>query len=245
MSDKLQIELRETHRFAAVDGKIIFNGGRNASLFAKKFDHETLHQSKVSVVLELIRGGILGSPCEFNGAIAPGALGNYLTFRQLYIEALKQRYEQILVMEDDVKFHPNFHSLMWKAYASIENDTSWDIVFLGLSRFKRSDSIIRHSDYISIVKGDSLEGAVFGAFAMIMRRRAMEMFLQYGTLPQKVQSDVLLGFLLSGKHPNYPKVLKAYYFHPAPDELVGPDWANHSTETGNELYFDVTLHMKC
>lgn len=97
--------------------------------------NEKFWNNRVSVVNELIKAEILVSPCEFNGLIAPGSFGNYLSFRKLFRHAMK-KYDQILVAEDDVVFHPNFKELFWKAYKQVENDTTWDFIFVGISRFK-------------------------------------------------------------------------------------------------------------
>ena len=89
-----------------------------------------------------------------------GAFGVLMSVYFIIVDAIKNKYKQILILEDDVIFHKDFNNLFNRKIRSIPDD--WKLLFLGSSmhkwRYEQRCKI--HHDYV-IPKG-----SIPGAFAL-------------------------------------------------------------------------------
>lgn len=171
-------------RFSAVDGSKL--GGREG-------------------IVELIRGGIVAPPCgevSYFGLYSANEIAKYLTLRMIFKEALHLGYQQVLVMEDGLVFHSDFHSRLWEAWNELPAE--WDIVYLTIDPNTR---LKPYSERIAIPVGDE-NGIIRGLHAAVFRTRAMQSFMDLN-FPITHSSDVLFGLLQTGKR-GFPKLLTGY-----------------------------------
>lgn len=127
-----------------------------------------------------------------------GEIGCNMSHLNTMKYALKKGYNKILILEDDVKLLPNFLENMHQISTHIPNNC--DILFLGLNKqnykwgsFKKINKFINKPLGTKKYKGHSdSEGAIYGAHAYIINRKAMKEFIKY-TEPMTYPADVTLG----------------------------------------------------
>ena len=64
--------------------------------------------------------------------LRPGQLGCLLSHFNVLNDAIKNKYNNILVLEDDIMFHQNFHNEFKKKYKILmKEEGNFDLIFLG------------------------------------------------------------------------------------------------------------------
>ena len=122
-----------------------------------------------------------------------GGMGCALSHRQIYLKIQKQKFDRVLILEDDVLLEPNFLEKLDSVSKYIPND--FDILYLGYSESKSSTPV---NEYIS-----KPTGVVFGTFAMVINKRVVPKLLSLFPLYAQIDSSI------SNLFPN----IKAYHFH--------------------------------
>ena len=64
---------------------------------------------------------------------SPGALGYIHTYISILKQAKSAKHSRILILEDDVILHPNFHAKLFKFISSV--DQEWKVIQLGASQY--------------------------------------------------------------------------------------------------------------
>lgn len=133
METKLHAIGLTAERFAAVDGR-----------FISKRDQPVSFQpaEPSSLDAEVPSKSVIGLPSEVNhltrlvrGYESAGRYALALTQRLALREAARRRAPAVLLLEDDVVFHPNFRSLL----ATVELPDDWGIFYLGCSHRRRPE----------------------------------------------------------------------------------------------------------
>lgn len=87
--------------------------------------------------------------------LRPGQLGCLLSHINVIKNAIKNNYNNILVLEDDIVFHKNFHGEFIKKYKKlIKNENKFDLIYLGCSQSMRdngkwNNTIMKDEYYIN------------------------------------------------------------------------------------------------
>ena len=139
-----------------------------------------------------------------------GEIGCNLSHMETMKIALKNRYNKILILEDDIKIHPKFINNLQKIKPFIPTDC--DILFLGINNINyKWGSFKKINKYINkpfgsktYTKYPESDGGIYGAHAYIINRKAMKEFIKH-TQPMTYPADVTLG-KLSTKY----KTINAY-----------------------------------
>lgn len=99
-----------------------------------------------------------------------GAFGLLMTYIKLLENAYKNNYDRILILEDDVNFHKQYHDLLTK-FSHIINDDRYDIVWLGANQrtFSKTqlDSIKKTSSYLP---ESYKHNYTYGTFSIMLNR---------------------------------------------------------------------------
>lgn len=83
---------------------------------------------RIDITVERFRASD-GNEIICDGQILPGEKGIYLTHLRIAEDAIKNRYDKILILEDDVKFSDNFVEDFDSWYREVPND--WNMLYLG------------------------------------------------------------------------------------------------------------------
>jgi GR25 family glycosyltransferase involved in LPS biosynthesis len=93
---------------------------------------------------------------------SPGAFGILVSAMRLILNATKNKYKRILILEDDVVFHNDFQNQFSKRIPKIPQD--WKMLYLGSSlhkwRIKERCKINKENEYMTAT------GTIVGAFAL-------------------------------------------------------------------------------
>jgi len=132
--------------------------------------------------------------------LRPGQLGCLLSHINVIKDAIKNNYENILVLEDDIIFHKNFHKEFKKKYRYlIEKEKYFDLIYLGCHQKHNWKNINILTHYYKTKKND-------GTFAMLINKNIFQDILEnYNKLNQP--SDRVLYYNIQ---PNK----KCFTFHP-------------------------------
>ena len=194
---QLKINNIEAERFPAVDGSEIF-GEVTKLIFNKietKKNYKILRKKLIDNEQLLKTDHLLGI----------GEIGIIQSLRELFKLALKEDYNQILVLEDDFKLCNNFNNKLENVLKDAPQDAN--ILYLGISNLNRKFGAfadignptwerplgICSQDYINRTF-KSIRGSIFGCYGFIIDKHAMQMYLNFTeilTLP----ADVILGHL--------------------------------------------------
>ena len=138
-----------------------------------------------------------------------GEIGIIQSLRKLFQLALKEDYDNILVLEDDFKLCTNFNESLEEVLKDAPDDAN--ILYLGISNLNRKFGSFQQIDNatwerpLGICSQDyinrtfkSIRGSIFGCYGFIIDKTAMQQYLNFTeilTLP----ADVILGHLAT-KH---------------------------------------------
>ena len=94
--------------------------------------------------------------------LRPGQLGCLLSHQIVLKDAIKNNYNNILVLEDDVIFHKDFHNEFKKKFKYlIDREKNFDLIYLGCSQKHNWKNINIKKEYLDGYKMD-------GTFSMII-----------------------------------------------------------------------------
>lgn len=111
----------------------------------------------------------------------PGAFGILATAARVIDNAVKNKYQRILILEDDAVFHHKFNKIFNKRIALIPQD--WKLLYFGTSMRKERINTISQID-----KNNSFltsKGSIAGAFAV--------------GIDSSVYNDLLINFKINNK----------------------------------------------
>ena len=97
--------------------------------------------------------------------------GLVATHKLILIDALKNNYNSILILEDDIVFSPSFSEKFNDVALDIPPD--WDIIYLGATH--KGPSIKKHSSYLNIATN------ILGCHAIGLRSTVFEKLLAAST----------------------------------------------------------------
>lgn len=106
-----------------------------------------------------------------------GALGYCLSYQNALIDAIKNKYQRVLIMDDDAVLSDNFLEVLEKAFKTLPND--WHLLYLAANHNKESMPTAADRISESLFR---LKGSV-GSHAVIINRPAFETILNYASNP--------------------------------------------------------------
>ena len=198
---QLKIHNVEAERFIAVDGADYC--GEEGELIYKKI--ETKKNYKI------LRKNLIHTDqlLKTDHPLGIGEIGIIQSLRKLFKLALKEDYNQILVLEDDFKLCTNFNNKLENVLKEAPQDAN--ILYLGISNLNRkfgSFADIGNNTWhrpLGIVSQDyinrtfkSIRGSIFGCYGFIIDKHAMQLYLNF-TQIMTLPADVILGHLAT-KH---------------------------------------------
>ena len=145
-----------------------------------------------------------------------GALGYCISYQNALIDAIKNNYQRILIMDDDAVLTDNFLDVLSKAYDSLPND--WHLLYLAANHSKESMPTAQERVSDSLYK---MKGSV-GSHAIIINRPAFETILNFASTPYS-PLDVYLSV--------YQQVCPCYIVYPG----LATQMAGHSDIINKEV----------
>ena len=114
---------------------------------------------------------------NYNTKLRPGQLGCLLSHQNVLKDAIKNNYENILVLEDDVIFHKDFHNEFKKKYKYlIDREKNFDLLYLGCSQSLKGNGYWSKTK----LKNEYYENYYTdGTFAMLINKRLFNTILFY------------------------------------------------------------------
>lgn len=131
--------------------------------------------------------GIDGLTLNNTGFLKPGAAGCCLSHKKIYQNIKKEKsWEKVLILEDDVEFHPDFKNLFKEYYKYVPND--WQILFFGGNH---ASSPIQINKYIHRLT------RTFTTHCYAVKRSAIEILLEQFSNENifNLQADVHLSII--------------------------------------------------
>lgn len=109
--------------------------------------------------------------------LRPGQLGCLLSHKEVLEDAIKNNYENILVLEDDIIFHKNFHSEFEKKYKYLlEKEKRFDLIYLGCSQSLGGLGQWKHTK----MKNHYYDNySTDGTFSMLINKNIFNVILNY------------------------------------------------------------------
>ena len=145
----------------------------------------TIYMNKLNIKFKRITG-IDGKKVysKYKTYLSPGELGCLLSHINIMKDAIKNNYENILVLEDDIIFHKDFHNILKKTYNNIiKNEKRFDLIYLGYNNLF-TKFYIKNKYYFKTKNTN-------GTYAMIINKNIFkEILKQYNKL--NVPSDQVL-----------------------------------------------------
>lgn len=138
--------------------------------------------------------------------LRPGQLGCLLSHQNVLKDAIKNNYNNILVLEDDVIFHKNFHNEFKKKYKYlIDRENEFDLIYLGCSQslggVGQWNSTNLKKEYYDNYSTD-------GTFAMLINKNLYKPILFYtNKLDIPIDTSISINILKKKKY-------KCYSFYP-------------------------------
>lgn len=157
---------------------------------SKKLESVTKELNKQDIVFErfdAIDGNTIKNDSRitsFCNSFCPnGVKGCALSHRTIWENALKEGYETVAILEDDIIFNENFNTTLQLNYHSIPND--FDIIFLG-SAFQCGDTSIYNKFLESVLNINNKKinenilkvSGCAGIYAYIISKKCMEEFVK-------------------------------------------------------------------
>ncbi len=160
-----------------------------------------------------------------------GALGYCLSYRNVILDAIKNNYQHILIMDDDAVLTDNFLEILEKAYNSLPKD--WHILYLAANHSKESMPTAndRVTEHLYRLKGGSV-----GSHALILNRPSFDTILNFASRPYGPM-DLYLSV--------YQKVCPCYITYPGlATQLPGrSDILNKDIDYSKEWGLDYINHI--
>jgi GR25 family glycosyltransferase involved in LPS biosynthesis len=185
----------------------------------KSVSKELENQHIVFERFDAINGSIIKNDTRLtescNSYCANGIKGCALSHKTVWENALKNSYEAIAVLEDDITFNKDFNTILQLNYNSIPND--FDIIYLG-SAFNCGDTSLYNSinEKINGIHNTKINKNILkvngcgGFYAYIISKKCIEKIVK-----EKISFHIDTNFIDYIKKYN----LKAYAFQPV---LVEP-----------------------
>ena len=127
-----------------------------------------------------------------------GAIGCAKSHKTIWEWTVQNKYERVLILEDDIEFLPEYNNLQ-EMFSQVPED--WDIVYLGSSQYKIKKKI---NNYVSKLN------YAFCTLGYIIHHRSAEKLLKM--FPIKYQLDTSLNW---GKNSRFdPESLNKYILEP-------------------------------
>ena len=146
----------------------------------------TIYMNKLNIKFKRITG-INGKKVysKYKTPLGPGQLGCLLSHINIMKDAIKNNYENILVLEDDVIFHKNFHNILKKTYNNIiQNEKRFDLIYLGGDDWNKIKNIEYKEHYYKSKNTN-------GCYAILINKNVFkEILKQYKKL--NLPSDLVL-----------------------------------------------------
>jgi GR25 family glycosyltransferase involved in LPS biosynthesis len=137
---------------------------------------------------------------KYNTKLRPGQLGCLLSHQNVLKDAIKNNYTNILVLEDDIIFHKNFHDEFKKKYKYlIDREKNVDLLYLGCSQKHKWKDIKLNRHYYNSKKID-------GTFAMIINKILFKPILEKSSKLEKPIDRILYYYFQEKK--------KSFCFNP-------------------------------
>ena len=119
---------------------------------------------------------------EINGSLTNGEIGCYLSHMFCYHNAMQNNYKNIIVFEDDIIFHQDFHRL----FESIIHQKQYDFLMLGASDYHfRKYNYRNVNPVLSTYQPQKINSGILGCHAIYFSKEGYtQMFqerLQYPT----------------------------------------------------------------
>lgn len=100
--------------------------------------------------------------------LRPGQLGCLLSHINVIKDAVKNNYNNILVLEDDIVFHKNFHDEFAKKYNKlIKKEKNFDLIYLGCSQSLEGDGMWKYTKMKDEYYDNNLTD---GTYAMLINK---------------------------------------------------------------------------
>ena len=158
------------------------------------------------------------------------ALGLVKTFNNIIEKSIKNRYNSIVIFEDDIMFEDNFNNKFNEYYKQLPQ--KWGIVYFSVGNFcDKSMKIKRKNKNIAQIEG------AYGSYALLINSLMFKIILKHTTLENKPLDDILRDIQIKYKN--------SYMFYPG---LIKPLDNIKSTITNNicnyNKYYDY-IYPKC
>ena len=148
--------------------------------------------------------------------LKPGEIGCTLSFRKVLSDAIKNNFNNILILEDDVNLVSNFEEKLNKSMKEVPKD--WDIIYLGVSPYQFLDykyikkdipkhtsenicklygveySITDKDSKWHILKKKKFNKGIIGTFAFMINKKSIKKIYD-NILPIELPFDIFLGRL--------------------------------------------------
>lgn len=97
-----------------------------------------------------------------------GDLGTYLSHMWCLKDAIHNKYDKFIILEDDILFHKQFHTL----FKQIVSEKEYDFLMLGASHFNRGANYYKPKNQVYMPSFDVLGGNLLGAFAILYTNKS-------------------------------------------------------------------------
>jgi GR25 family glycosyltransferase involved in LPS biosynthesis len=116
-----------------------------------------------------------------------GIIGCGISHLKIYEDVINNNYNNVLILEDDVYFEDDFHSILNNALEELPND--YDILYIGYFGLSSKDTYYDHNYFFKIFSNKKTEKNIFknlfcpefplGTHAMIISNKGCKKILQY------------------------------------------------------------------
>ena len=109
--------------------------------------------------------------------LRPGQIGCLLSHLNILNDAIKNKYDNILVLEDDILFHRNFHNEFKKKYNKLmKNEKNYDLIYLGCHQSLNGDG---YWSRIKMKEEYYENNTTDGTFAMLINKNIFQDIINF------------------------------------------------------------------
>ena len=138
--------------------------------------------------------------------LRPGQIGCLLSHLNILNDAIKNKYENILVLEDDILFHRNFHNEFKKKYNKLmKNEKNYDLIYLGCHQSLNGDG---YWSRIKMKEEYYENNTTDGTFAMLINKNIFQDIINFVENLELPIDTAISKYILSNKK------YKTYSFFP-------------------------------
>lgn len=85
-----------------------------------------------------------------NRSMTTGEIGCFLSHHMIWMQMLKNRYEHIMILEDDIRFEPFFRQKLDFILSELRRlETQWDLIYIGRKRLLEKEELwVESSKYL-------------------------------------------------------------------------------------------------